>query len=299
MTTNPNPTTHERVALVTGGNRGLGLATARRLGREGVTVVIGARDETRARAAVVGLREAGVWASAVPLDVDDDASVKDAAERIRREHGRLDILVNNAGIWRGGPIAEARIADAQEMLAVHVLAVIAASRAALPHMPDGGRILSIGSCLAQRVSGPGMSLYAMSKSALIGLTKGMARDLGPRGITVNVVDPGPTDTDMNPADSERGQAQWALVPLGRYGRPQEVPLRAIVEHGIPVALGADDPLLFGSRLAAQYDVAREELDFSDEGLAELARGSLRASRAPEDVRKQALEGIDAWLVQGL
>ena len=89
------------------------------------------------------------------------------------------------------------------------------------------------------------------------------------------------------------------VALGVYGRPQEVPLRAIVEHGIPVALGADDPLLFGSRLAAQYDVAREELAFSDEELAELARGSLRASRAPEDVRKQALEGIDAWLAQGL
>ena len=145
-----------------------------------------------------------------------------AVDHVALAFGRLDILVNNAGIWRDGPIAEASIEDAQEMLAVHVLAVIAASRAALPHMPDGGRILSIGSCLAQRVPGPGMSLYAMSKSALIGLTRGMSRDLGPRGITVNVVDPGPTDTDMNPADGEHAQAQRELIALGRYGRAEEV-----------------------------------------------------------------------------
>ena len=151
MTTKTKLTTSDRVALVTGGNRGLGLATARRLGREGVTVVIGARDDARARDAVVGLREAGVWASAVPLDVDDDASVKDAAERIRREHGRLDILVNNAGI-----LPEATAPDAVDPLDIdlfrrtfhtNVLGAVAVTAAVLPLLmrSERGRVVNVSS----------------------------------------------------------------------------------------------------------------------------------------------------------
>lgn len=214
---------HGRTALVTGGSRGIGAAVARELARQGARVAITYKASQAAALRLADeLSGPGRQALALQADSADPQAVSAAVDHVALAFGRLDILVNNAGIWRDGPIAEANIEDAQEMLAVHVLAVIAASRAALPHMPDGGRILSIGSCLAQRVPGPGMSLYAMSKSALIGLTRGMSRDLGPRGITVNVVDPGPTDTDMNPADGEHAQAQRELIALGRYGRAEEV-----------------------------------------------------------------------------
>lgn len=221
--TNANGPLHGRTALVTGASRGIGAAVARELARQGARVAITYKASQEAAARLADELSASNRVSlALQADSADPQAVSAAVERVAREFGRLDILVNNAGIWRDGPIAQARIEDAQEMLAVHVLAVIAASRAALPHMPDGGRIVSIGSCLAQRVPGPGMSLYAMSKSALIGLTKGMARDLGPRGITVNVVDPGPVDTDMNPADGEHAQDQRELIALGRYGQAQEL-----------------------------------------------------------------------------
>lgn len=221
--TNANGPLHGRTALVTGASRGIGAAVARELARQGARVAITYKASQEAAARLADELSASNRVSlALQADSADPQAVSAAVERVAREFGRLDILVNNAGIWRDGPIAQARIEDAQEMLAVHVLAVIAASRAALPHMPDGGRIVSIGSCLAQRVPGPGMSLYSMSKSALIGLTKGMARDLGPRGITVNVVDPGPVDTDMNPADGEHAQDQRELIALGRYGQAQEL-----------------------------------------------------------------------------
>ena len=222
VTSTPGPL-HGRTALVTGAARGIGAAIARGLAGQGARVAITYKASHAAAARLAdALSRPGGAALALQADSTEPQAVSAAVDEVVRAFGRLDILVNNAGIWRDGPIGEASIGDAQEMLAVHVLAVIAASQAALPHMPDGGRIISIGSCLARQVPGPGMSLYAMSKSALIGLTKGMARDLGPRGITVNVVDPGPIDTDMNPADAAHAQAQRERIALGRYGRAEEV-----------------------------------------------------------------------------
>jgi NAD(P)-dependent dehydrogenase (short-subunit alcohol dehydrogenase family) len=136
--------------------------------------------------------------------------------------GGLDILVNNAGIWRGGPVAEWSLAEIDATLAVNVRAVVLATQAAAAHLREGGRIISTGSCLADRVGEPGATLYAMSKAALIGFTKGLARDLGPRGITVNIVHPGSTDTDMNPAAGPRADAQRAKMAIPRYGKPEDI-----------------------------------------------------------------------------
>jgi 3-oxoacyl-[acyl-carrier protein] reductase len=137
-------------------------------------------------------------------------SVRDAADKL----GGLDILVNNAGIARGGPVAEMSHADIDAVLAVNVRSVVLASQAAIPLLPQGGRIISIGSNLAERVPFEGITVYSMSKSALLAFTRGLARELGPRAIRVNLVHPGSTDTDMNPAQGEQADSQWALSALG-------------------------------------------------------------------------------------
>ena len=138
------------------------------------------------------------------------------------EFGRLDVLVNNAGIFPSGPIDDVSLEDVDRTLGIHVRAVYLASQAAARHMTDGARIISIGSNLAERVPVPGVTLYSMSKSALIGFTKGLARDLGGRGITVNLVQPGSTDTDMNPADGPSADDQRASSALGRYADPTDI-----------------------------------------------------------------------------
>jgi NAD(P)-dependent dehydrogenase (short-subunit alcohol dehydrogenase family) len=144
------------------------------------------------------------------------------------ELGRLDIVVNNAGIFPIGPLEDVTLEQVDRTLAIYVRAGFVAAQAAARRMGEGGRIISIGSCLAERVPGPGLSLYAMSKSALIGLTKGLARDLGLRGITANVVHPGPTDTDMNPADGPGADAERALLAVGEFGRAEDI--AATVAH---------------------------------------------------------------------
>ena len=151
-----------------------------------------------------------------------------AVERTAAHFGRLDILVNNAGIFMPSPFEETTLDEIDRIWTINVRAVIIATQVALRHMPDGGRIINIGSCLAERVPGPGVTLYAMSKAALVGLTKGLARDLGQRGITVNVVEPGPIDTDMNPATGPGAEGQARLTALGRYGTGDEV--AATVAH---------------------------------------------------------------------
>lgn len=210
-------------AFVTGGSRGIGAAVVRRFAAEGAAVAIGyERSASQAEALVEQIKASGGRAVAVQMDAADPASVRRAVDRAAEAWGGLDILVNNAGIIRAGNIDEMSLEDVDTTLAVNVRAVIVASQAALRHMGDGGRIINTGSNLAERVPDAGTSLYSASKAALIGWTKGLARDLGPRGITVNVVHPGSTDTDMNPASSPRADAQRARMAIQRYGDADDV-----------------------------------------------------------------------------
>jgi 3-oxoacyl-[acyl-carrier protein] reductase len=212
-----------RVALVTGGSRGIGSAIAQRLAELGADVAITyARSKEHADDVVGKIGATGRRGLAVEADSADAAAVVAAVERVVEEFGALDILVNNAGIFPSGPIEGTSLEEIDRALNVHARAAYVASQAAVRQMPDGGRIISIGSNLAERVPFPGVTLYAMSKAALIGFTKGLARELGGRGITVNLVQPGSTDTDMNPADGESAEHQRALSALGRYADPREV-----------------------------------------------------------------------------
>ena len=210
-------------ALVTGGSRGIGAAIARRLAAEGADVALTyERSADKAAAVVTEIEALGRKGFAIAADSADPAAVTRAVDDAARALGGLDILVNNAGIYRGGPVAEWSLADIDATLAVNVRAVVLASQAAAAHLGEGGRIISTGSCLADRVVEPNVTLYAMSKAALIGFTKGLARDLGPRGITVNIVHPGSTDTDMNPAGGPGADAQRARMAIPRYGQPEDI-----------------------------------------------------------------------------
>ncbi|MES5482548.1 SDR family oxidoreductase [Bradyrhizobium sp. INPA03-11B] len=211
-------------ALVTGGSRGIGAAIARRLAAEGADVAI-TYEHSADRAEAVGaeIRKQGRRALALQADSADASAVRGAVNAAAKAFGGLDILVNNAGIFRGGgPIDAVTLEDIDATLAVNVRAVVVASQAAVAHMSEGGRIINIGSNLASRVPDAGMSLYSMSKSALIAWTQGLARDLGGRGITVNIVHPGSTNTDMNPADGEQAEAQRARMAIKRYGKADDV-----------------------------------------------------------------------------
>ncbi|WP_454656111.1 SDR family NAD(P)-dependent oxidoreductase [Bosea beijingensis] len=210
-------------ALVTGGSRGIGAAIACRLAAEGADVALTyERSADKAAAVVTEIEALGRKGFAIAADSADPAAVTRAVDDAARALGGLDILVNNAGIYRGGPVAEWSLADIDATLAVNVRAVVLASQAAAAHLGEGGRIISTGSCLADRVVEPNVTLYAMSKAALIGFTKGLARDLGPRGITVNIVHPGSTDTDMNPAGGPGADAQRARMAIPRYGQPEDI-----------------------------------------------------------------------------
>ena len=210
-------------ALVTGGSRGIGAAIACRLAAEGADVALTyERSADKAAAVVTEIEALGRKGFAIAADSADPAAVTRAVDDAARALGGLDILVNNAGIYRGGLVAEWSLADIDATLAVNVRAVVLASQAAAAHLGEGGRIISTGSCLADRVVEPNVTLYAMSKAALIGFTKGLARDLGPRGITVNIVHPGSTDTDMNPAGGPGADAQRARMAIPRYGQPEDI-----------------------------------------------------------------------------
>lgn len=210
-------------ALVTGGSRGIGAAIARRLAAEGADVALTyERSADKAAGVVKEIEGLGRKGFAIAADSADPAAATRAVDEAAKALGGLDILVNNAGIYRGGAVADWSLADIDATLAVNVRAVVLASQAAAAHLGEGGRIISTGSCLADRVVEPNVTLYAMSKAALIGFTKGLARDLGPRGITVNIVHPGSTDTDMNPAEGERADAQRARMAIPRYGQPEDI-----------------------------------------------------------------------------
>ncbi|MEU6758227.1 SDR family oxidoreductase [Streptomyces sp. NPDC046685] len=212
-----------KVALVTGGSRGIGAAIALRLAEEGADVALTYVSDAQAAGEVVGKIEAlGRRGLALRADAADPEAAGDAVERAVRELGGLDVLVNNAGVGVIGPLEGLTAADVERVLAVNVHGVFATTQAAAGRMGSGGRIITIGTCLSQRVPVAGATLYTMSKSALIGLTKALARELGGRGITANIVHPGPVDTDMNPAAGPYAAAQAAVTALGRYGTPREV-----------------------------------------------------------------------------
>jgi 3-oxoacyl-[acyl-carrier protein] reductase len=218
-----------KVALVTGGSRGIGAAIARRLAADGADVALTYVQAGDAAAKVVAdIEAAGSRGLAIPADSADADAVVAAVERTVAELGRLDVLVNNAGIGTYGTVDELTLDDVDRTLAIHARSAFVAAQAAARHMAPGGRIVNIGSTLAERVPTPGWSAYAMSKSALLGLTKGLARDLGPRQITVNLVHPGPVDTDLNPADGPDADGERAFVALGRYGTTDEV--AGVVAH---------------------------------------------------------------------
>ncbi|MFF9065961.1 SDR family NAD(P)-dependent oxidoreductase [Streptomyces sp. NPDC014891] len=209
--------------LVTGGSRGIGAATAVRLAEEGADVAFTyVRDEVRAKEVAARIEATGRRALPLRADAADPGDAAGAVSWAADALGRLDVLVNNAGVGVLGPLESLALTDVDRVLAVNVRAAFLAAQAAAGHLGDGGRIITVGSCMAQRVPGPGGVLYALSKTALIGLTKGLARELGGRGITANLVHPGPIDTDMNPADGPYAADQAALTALGRFGTAEEV-----------------------------------------------------------------------------
>ncbi|GGT97103.1 MULTISPECIES: SDR family NAD(P)-dependent oxidoreductase [Streptomyces] len=216
-------TMNGKAVLVTGGSRGMGAATALRLAREGADVAFTyVRNEERAREVAAAIEAAGRKALPLRADAADAGDAAGAVEWAADALGRLDVLVNNVGVGVLGPLESLSLADVDRVLAVNVRAAFLASQAAAGRMGSGGRIVTIGTCMTARVPGPGGTLYATSKSALVGLTKALARELGGRGITANIVHPGPVDTDMNPADGPYAQGQAAMTALGRFGAPEEV-----------------------------------------------------------------------------
>lgn len=212
-----------RVALVTGGSRGIGAATALALARQGADVAITfERNGEKAAEIEQQITALGRRAIAMQVDSADPDAVIAAVERTVEAFGRIDILVNNAGVGAGGPFGDVTVEAFDRMFSIHARAPFFAAQAAARHMREGGRIISIGTNMATRVAGPGLSLYVASKSALGGMTRALARELGPQGITVNTVDPGSTDTDMNPADGPMAEPQMGLNALGRFGLAEDI-----------------------------------------------------------------------------
>ncbi|MFD0150669.1 SDR family NAD(P)-dependent oxidoreductase [Streptomyces sp. NPDC127132] len=216
-------TMNSTAALVTGGSRGIGAATAVRLAKEGADVAFTyVQDEAAAKEVAARIEATGRRAFPLRADAADAGDAAGAVEWAADALGGLDVLVNSVGAGVLGPLESLTLADVDRVLAVNVRAAFLASQAAAGRLPEGGRIVTIGTCMTQRVPGPGGTLYATSKAALIGLTKALARELGGRGITANIVHPGPIDTDMNPADGPYAEGQAAMTALGRFGTPGEV-----------------------------------------------------------------------------
>lgn len=212
-----------KIAFITGGSRGIGAAIAKRLAADGASVAITYSKGADAAASVVkAIERAGGKATAIQADAGDADAVRSAVERTVKTFGRLDVLVNNAGTAIPMKIEETTLADFDRVFAVNVRGAFVATQAALKHIKSGGRIIMIGSCVGERVLTPGLASYSATKGAIKMFAQGLARELGPRGITVNNVQPGPIDTDLNPASGEWAAGQKAVVPLERYGRADEV-----------------------------------------------------------------------------
>ena len=212
-----------KVAIVTGASRGIGAAIALRLARDGAKVAITfASSPAKADAVVSEIAAFGGTAIALKADAGDTAAVAQAVADTVAKFGGVDILVNNAGMSIGGAIQDVKIEDFERVLAVNVKGVFVATQESLRHMKDGGRIINIGSTMTEYAAFPTASVYTLTKGAVAGFTRGLVRDLGPRGITVNNVLPGPTDTDMNPADGPVADIVRPGIAVQRYGKGQDI-----------------------------------------------------------------------------
>ncbi len=212
-----------QVALVTGGSRGIGAAIAKRLAADGAAVAITyAKDGKAASAVVEAIEHEGGKAVAIQAEATDADAVKGAVEKTVKTFGRLDVLVNNAGTAIPKPFEEATLEEMDRVLDINIRGTFVTTQAALRHMKSGGRVIMIGSCVGERDMTPGLTAYSATKGAIKMFTQGLAREVGSRGITVNNVQPGPIDTDLNPASGDWATPQLANTALGRYGRVEEV-----------------------------------------------------------------------------
>lgn len=212
-----------KIALVTGGSRGIGAAIAKRLATDGANVAITYAKGADAAASVVKeIERCGRKALAMQADAADSKAVKSAVEQTAKAFGRIDVLVNNAGTAIPKPFEEATLEEFDRVIDINFRGVLVGTQAALKHMPDGGRIISIGSCVGERNMTPGLTAYAATKGAVKMFTQGLAREVGRRGITVNNVQPGPIDTELNPATGDWAVPQLANTALNRYGRVDDV-----------------------------------------------------------------------------
>ena len=213
----------ERRAFVTGGTRGIGAGIVRRLAADGAAVAFTYRETTDAANGLEQeIIDSGGQALAVQADSADPEALRAAISKAAGRFGGLEVLVNNAGTSHMAPIEEFPMAEYDRLLAVNVRAVFVAIQAALPYLGTGGRIISIGSVLADRAPISGISVYALTKAAVAGLTRNLARELGPRGITVNTIQPGPVATDMNPDSGEFADTVRSLTAVGHYGQPHDI-----------------------------------------------------------------------------
>jgi 3-oxoacyl-[acyl-carrier protein] reductase len=211
-----------KVALVTGGSRGIGAAIVRRLSAEGAAVAFTySSSEDKAKAIVAEIESEDGRALAIKADSVDPKAVQDAVAATVDRFGGIDILVSNAGILILNTLEDYDLADFDRMFAINVRAVFAGAQAAARHMKQGSRIITIGSVVADRSGFPTSSVYSMTKGAIASMTRGLARDLGPRGITVNNIQPGPTATDMNGAPGAHERVK-PLMALGRIGEDTEI-----------------------------------------------------------------------------
>lgn len=210
-------------ALITGASRGIGAAIAKRLAKDGAEVAITySASPERAQQLVDEIVKAGGKAVAIKADAADQTAVRTAVQQIAKEFGKIDILVNNAGVLALGPIADFVADDFEKALSVNVRSVFTATQEAVRHMPDGGRIITIGSVNSERMPFQGGSVYALTKGAVASFTKGLARDLGERKITVNNIQPGPVDTEANPASGPFAETMLGLMAVKRYGHADEI-----------------------------------------------------------------------------
>ncbi|MHA4738972.1 SDR family NAD(P)-dependent oxidoreductase [Dyadobacter sp. MSC1_007] len=215
-----------KVAFVTGGSRGIGAGIVKRLAADGAKVAFTyVNGKEKAEALVAELAEKGLKAIALQADNAQEGAVTRAIDEAISAFGQLDILVNSAGIYVGKPIEEHSFADYDEIMNINVRSVFEACLAASRRLENNGRIITIGSNMADRSASVQATLYSMSKSALVGLTKGLARDLGAKDITVNLIQPGPVDTDMNSANPENNASsdfQRSMMAIPRYGKPEHI-----------------------------------------------------------------------------